>query len=83
MICTHCNAEIPDDSVFCPSCGQKAELQPKPDKQCQKCQAPLKAEAKFCEFCGATVVESDKTCPGCSAKVTGGARSEEHTSELQ
>jgi hypothetical protein len=73
MKCTHCNAEIPEDSVFCPSCGQKAETQPQPDKMCQKCQAPLKAEAKFCEFCGATVVDADKTCPACSADVTGGA----------
>ncbi|MDW7659382.1 MAG: zinc ribbon domain-containing protein, partial [Bacillota bacterium] len=73
MKCTHCNADIPDDSVFCPSCGQKAESQSQPEKKCRKCLAPLKADAKFCEFCGATADEAGKTCPACSTKVTGGA----------
>jgi len=28
MICKNCNAKIPDDSMFCPSCGQKVEAEP-------------------------------------------------------
>lgn len=28
MICKNCNNKIPDDSMFCPSCGQKAETEP-------------------------------------------------------
>lgn len=28
MICKKCKASIPDDSMFCPSCGQKMEAEP-------------------------------------------------------
>ena len=28
MICKNCKASIPDDSMFCPSCGQKVEAEP-------------------------------------------------------
>ena len=28
MICPHCNEEIPDDSIFCSSCGKRLEPSP-------------------------------------------------------
>lgn len=28
MVCKNCKASIPDDSMFCPSCGQKVEAEP-------------------------------------------------------
>ncbi|NLM77409.1 MAG: hypothetical protein GX173_04885, partial [Ruminococcaceae bacterium] len=71
MKCTQCQADIPDDSIFCPSCGQKAH---QPDhsafsgmKKCAACQAPLDPDAKFCESCGTPVEKPAKTCPGCQS----------------
>lgn len=74
MKCIHCNEEIPDDSVFCPFCGQKAEKPPvTPVKRCHICQASLQDGAKFCESCGAAVPAEHLICPACSAKISSDA----------
>ncbi len=45
MICSRCQKEISDDSIFCPHCGIKIN-------KCPQCQQPLKPNAKFCSYCG-------------------------------
>lgn len=58
MICENCGAAIPYGSIFCSSCGKKAD-----EKQaggadvlkCSKCGAELEAGSQFCVSCGAKV----------------------------
>lgn len=61
MNCTKCNAWVPDDSAFCPECGQKIEA-PAPA-------APEAPEAQvFCANCGAAMAATDSFCENCGAK---------------
>lgn len=61
MNCSKCNALIPDDSVFCPECGAKAEpvwtapSEPAAQVFCPNCGAAMAAGDSFCENCGARV----------------------------
>lgn len=57
MICENCGAVIPYGSIFCASCGKKAdEKQEKTDVlKCAKCGAELEAGSQFCVSCGAKV----------------------------
>ena len=41
MLCPHCNREIPDTALFCPSCGKKLKTPPASHKK-----APSKAAKK-------------------------------------
>lgn len=49
MICRKCAQQIPNDSEFCPYCGQGA------DKVilCPSCGKTIPDDSKFCPFCGA------------------------------
>lgn len=61
MNCTKCNAQIPDDSTFCPECGGKVEV---------VWTAPSAPAAKvFCPNCGASMAAGDSFCENCGAKV--------------
>ena len=54
MKCQYCGSEIPDNSSFCPNCGQKA-VSPEngPEKKfCDSCGAPLEPGRAFCPNCG-------------------------------
>lgn len=54
MKCQYCGSEIPDNSSFCPNCGQKA-VSPEngPEKKfCDNCGAPLEPGRAFCPNCG-------------------------------
>ena len=53
MICKKCANEIPDESKFCPYCGQKAEEEAPAQKSCAICGQSYPAESKFCPYCGA------------------------------
>jgi hypothetical protein len=59
QICPKCNAEVPLDAKFCPSCGQ-AMPQPAPapvqnSSFCPNCGKPLEPGAVFCGYCGAKI----------------------------
>ena len=55
MKCYHCSADIPDDSRFCPTCGQQP-------------QAPV---GSFCPACGAGVNTGQRFCAKCGAAMVG------------
>lgn len=51
--CHNCNAEMPDDLLFCGKCGQSLEP---PKRLCPKCGLELtESMKKFCGKCGADV----------------------------
>ena len=56
MNCSNCNAWVPDDSAFCPECGQKVE-------------APAPANQVNCPNCGAAMTYGDSFCENCGVKV--------------
>ncbi len=62
MICINCGKDIPSGAKFCPHCGTKNALPPKPLK-CPSCGLEQPAGAKFCSVCG-TALKPD--IPGTS-----------------
>ena len=55
MICPHCNKVIPDDSIFCSSCGKRlessAEVIPSDTIVCPNCGAYNSKDSNFCSNC--------------------------------
>ena len=51
LLCSNCQAKVPQGSKFCPSCGIRFGE----GVACPSCRAPLPADAKFCHKCGAKV----------------------------
>lgn len=62
--CPKCNASIPANSKFCPSCGAEVVI-PKNTIKCPSCQADIPAESKFCPECGNKIVSENIKCPNC------------------
>lgn len=61
MNCINCKAELPDNSKFCPMCGQK-----QPDnsfKFCTNCGTKLAGSAKFCFSCGTPTAPAAGAAP--------------------
>lgn len=57
MLCENCGEVIPYGSIFCSSCGKKAdEKQAQEDlKKCENCGAEIESGSSFCVACGAKV----------------------------
>lgn len=54
MICKKCSATIPEDGLFCPVCGARADG----NKICPKCEKLIPEESVFCAYCGTKVGEA-------------------------
>ncbi len=59
MVCSACGKEIPNDSTFCPECGNKmprqftvARPQLRKQKTCTSCKRFIPADSIFCPECG-------------------------------
>ncbi len=62
MVCKKCSATIPDDGMFCPVCGARADG----NKPCPKCEKLIPETSVFCAYCGSKV-DDGIVCPNCSA----------------
>lgn len=63
ILCPNCNAEIPNNSLFCNVCGAKIEAQ-KPVNM------PVKASAGVCVNCGAPIEEGQQFCMSCGTPIS-------------
>ena len=59
MICKHCGAQIPDDSVFCANCGNMVESE----------NTQTRAQSGYCPNCGSPVYEGDTVCSSCGQRL--------------
>ena len=62
--CKHCQSSMPENSKFCPSCGQATADMSK----CISCGVALEKNSKFCSSCGS---KQEKVCPNCQKPVSG------------
>ena len=61
--CPNCGAELPQNTLFCSSCGAR---QPQPEQPaapaagvCPNCGAPNQTGSRFCATCGAALSDAD------------------------
>ncbi len=71
--CPKCNASVPSNSKFCPSCGEKMGESGGGGGgiSCPKCNAAVPETSKFCPECGAKMQAS---CPKCNAAISPGTK---------
>lgn len=60
MFCKNCNAEIPENSKFCPSCGTKYESESK-NNFCSECGSEISEKMIFCPKCGKNLIPNVST----------------------
>lgn len=65
--CPSCNAKMPANTKFCPSCG-KSTVKGNP---CPKCKNIVPEGYKFCPDCG---IATSSNCPECNFKLEAGAK---------
>lgn len=70
VICSNCNAVVPNGMAFCGNCGTKVEVK-KP--KCSNCGADLIPGMKFCGNCGNMIVQQKK-CPTCGMELPDGMK---------
>ena len=53
MICKNCNKEIPNESTFCPYCGEEIiEAVIENKNICEKCKNEIPIGSEYCPYCG-------------------------------
>ena len=60
MKCKKCQTVIPEEALYCPSCGARADG----NKPCPSCEKLIPDESVFCVFCGERV-DGNKICHKC------------------
>lgn len=61
VFCKYCGSEMPNDSLFCPRCGQPNEDSNESGelKRCQTCKKEFTGDRLFCDTCGGVLVQAD------------------------
>ncbi len=59
MYCKKCEKQLPDDSLFCPFCGERVNQEPKV-ACCPVCKKTIPDDSEFCPFCGQQQGSHDK-----------------------
>lgn len=75
MKCIKCGYEIPENSVFCPFCGEafsSATPDVLSDNRCPVCGSSLKSDSAFCGCCGSKL-SSSKKCEKCGSPLKEGS----------
>ncbi len=72
MICSHCGAELPETSVFCPECGTLCTLPPAQGQQSRQSQQPAAPEPEP-EITPAETPAAPDSCPVCGNPLTPGS----------
>ena len=62
--CSSCNADITEDTKFCPECGNKYN-------PCSNCKADIPDGAADCPVCG---TKGPSLCPGCGKMLSGNSK---------
>lgn len=75
MNCKHCNAEIPEQGMFCPFCGQKAEPETAPVPAEETPEIPEETAeqtptAETCAACGSPLEPGSRFCRECGHYMT-------------
>jgi RNA polymerase subunit RPABC4/transcription elongation factor Spt4 len=77
--CSHCDAMIPEEAVFCPECGQDTAREPSEEEELppeaatvltdqpepEPTPAEIPAVTRACSHCGAMIPEEAVFCPEC------------------
>ncbi len=64
--CLKCGAAVPDDGVFCPVCGSRADGK----QDCPNCGRLIDEGAVYCTYCGERT-DGKKKCPNCGELADG------------
>lgn len=59
MNCRKCKKNIPEDSAFCPYCGEEVI----PDNVCLNCRHEMPEDSVFCPFCGTQIISQEAQDP--------------------
>lgn len=74
VACSKCNAQVPQNSKFCPSCGNNMTAPVATGNACINCKAPLDPGAKFCTECGTKQEVKPSFCSNCGTEQPAGAK---------
>lgn len=64
--CHKCGATVPDDGIFCPVCGSRADGK----QECPSCGRLIDEGAIYCTYCG-NRTDGKKKCPSCGELADG------------
>lgn len=68
MFCRKCGREIPDDSEFCPKCGEKMITEVLEEQKIEQAK-PKDSGLQVCSKCGKPIPKGNMFCPSCGTDI--------------